>query len=124
MKKLAALILSSAVALMAEQGTNRLYLAWDSYPISDTNPVTFHIYSTTNVALPLAQWGHLTNVDYATATNAAKAGEGGRVEVLPAEGMMRFYTMTASNFTGQSDFSESVSVRRLLAGQHLRLGAF
>lgn len=111
-----------AASLASAATTNRLFLAWDSYPLTDTNLVTFHIYSTTNIALPVSQWPHLTNVDYSTATNAAKPGEGGRVEVLAAENMFRFYSMTASNFIGESDFSDVVSVRRVAPPSAVRLG--
>lgn len=105
------------------QTTNQLFLSWKNDSTHDSN-VTFHVFSTTNIAQAKAQWEHTTNVDFVTATNSAKAGEDSRVEILPASDALRFYSVTASNFTGQSDFSESVSVRRVLPGVGLRIGAW
>lgn len=103
--------------------TNRLFISWAVALDWDTN-VTIHVYSTTNLALPVAEWPHLTNIDFITATNSAKFGEGGRVEIPPAEDVLRFYALTASNFVGQSDFSDPVSVRRSSRGTGLKIGAW
>lgn len=121
MKLILAAMMFAAVAIGAT--TNRISLSWDNSPEFGTN-LDFHVYSTTNFALPVTEWPHLTNVNFVTATNSAKVGEGGRLEILPAEDTLRFYVLTASNFTGQTDFSDPVSVRRLPRGTGLKIGAW
>lgn len=109
-------------SLASAATTNRLFLTFDASPDYDTN-VTFHFFRSADVGVPVAQWAHATNVDFITFTNAAKLGEFGRVEIPAATDVRQFYVVTASNFTGMSDFSESVSVRRLLPGTGLKVGA-
>lgn len=116
----ATLLLSCTLGQAAS--TNRLFLTWDNSPDYDTN-ITFFVFSSIDVALPATQWGSVTNVDFITFTNAAKVGEFGRVEIPAATDVRQFYVVTASNFTGMGDFSEPVSVRRLLPGSRLRIGA-
>lgn len=122
MKWLGILLMAMACAVFGAD-SKRLFLAWDADASWETN-VTFYVYSTTNIAQPVAQWPYLTNIDILTATNAAKAGEGGRVEVLPAEDALRFYAIISSNYAGVSDFSSPVSVRRPARGTGMRIGAW
>lgn len=75
-----------------------LLLEFD-YPKPDlgTN-IWFQVYHSTNVSLPLTNWTALTNV----------VGTGTVVRVR-AEPGVNFFSMTASNFWGRSDFSTVAS---------------
>lgn len=115
-------VLLAAVTVLAAATTNRLHLVWDTAPDYDTN-VSFNVYSQTNVALPVNEWKLLTNISFHAYTNAAKPGEPGRVEIPAAADYKQFYVVTASNMTGESDFSDSVYSRRLPRGTGLRIGA-
>lgn len=105
------------------QTTNRIALTGDNHPAFGTN-TDFHVFSTTNIALPVSQWEHVTNVNFVTATNSARKGEGWQIEIWAAEDRLRFYAVAPSNFTGRASFSEPASVRRLPTGTGLRIGAW
>lgn len=109
------LLLLSVLALLAcGATTNQLSLYWDNDPSYDES-VTFHVYTRTNIAGP--PWLPLTNVSWLDWTNK------GRVEIGAALDDYRFFSVTASNFTGETDFSLPVSVRRLPRAGGLRIGA-
>lgn len=112
------LVLIGAIALYAAGTPKRIFLQWDNAPDYDSN-VTFYIYSQTNVAMPVAGWLVLTQVDYTTWVNATN-----RVEVPAATATATFYVVTASNVTGESDFSSAVQVRRLPPAKNPKIGAF
>lgn len=90
-------ILACAVLMAAPEDIS---LSWD-YPESERTNVVFRVYSSTNVTIPLSQWKVMTNV---TATNFV------RLKVVPG---VNYFTMTASNFWGESTFSEVVSTPAL-----------
>ena len=117
-----AVLLASVLALCGAT-TNRLYLVWDSSPDYDTN-TAFQVYTSTNIAAPVASWPILTNISFLDFTNAAKPGEFGRVEIPAPLFDFTYYVVTASNVTGISDFSEPVQTRRIRAGARVRIGAF
>lgn len=74
-------------------------LAWD-YPTNELRAeLSFKLYTSTNLAVPMTNWLVLTNV---AGTNLAAA-----VRIEPGE---HFFTLTASNFWGESDFSNVASV--------------
>lgn len=109
------ILLASALTLIGAS-TNRIFLTFDLSSDYDTNTF-FHFYSSTNVALPVSEWMHATNVDFATFTNAMK------VEIPSATGQRLFYVVTASNLFGESPFSAAVSVI-LPVPPRLRIGAY
>jgi hypothetical protein len=116
------LIMAAMLFAMAASGasTNKLGLTWDFDPSVGTNE-TFYIYSNTNVYSP---WLPLTSITYSAFTNNATNGIWGRVPVLVADDVMRYYVVTCSNFTGESSFSEPASVRHSLPGTGVVIGAF
>lgn len=97
MKKFLISILVGVSILAAPEDIS---LAWD-YPESEKTNVVFRVYSSTNITIPLNQWTVITNV---TGTNFV------RLKVVPG---VNYFTMTASNFWGESIFSEVVSTPAL-----------
>lgn len=93
--------------------TNQLSLSWDNSPDYDES-VTFHVYTRTNIAGP--PWLPLTNISWLEWTNT------GKIAIGAASDDRRFFSVTASNFTGESDFSLPVSVRRLPRAGGLKIG--
>jgi hypothetical protein len=92
------LLLVTASALAWTPPDGRLTLEWD-YPEQERSTnLTFYVYSTTNVFAPMTNWAVLTNV---VGTNLSV-----RLQIDPGQ---RFFVMTASNFWGESDFSEVAS---------------
>jgi hypothetical protein len=120
--KILTLLLASVLVLCAAT-TNRLFLVWDNSPDYDTN-CSFQVYSTTNVALPVANWPMLSNISFVDFTNAAKPGEFGAFPISPPGNDYEYFAVTASNLTGISDFSDTVRTRRIQAEQRLRIGAY
>lgn len=112
MKLITSLCLLAASAFSAT--TNQISLYWDSAPDYDTG-VTFYVYSKTNLAEPA--WKPLTNVAWVDWTNTFK------LRIAPATEASVFYTVTASNLFGETDFSEPAEARRLKRGSGVRIGA-
>ena len=92
MKKLILLLFSTQ--LLAAPPSGNVTLLWD-YPLAERTPdISFKLYHSTNITIPLTNWVCITNVA-STATNI-------NVKVTPG---VNFFTLTASNFWGESDFS-------------------
>jgi hypothetical protein len=72
----------------------KVTLAWD-YPADQlgTN-LSFNIYHTTNITLPMADWEIVTNV-VGTSLSASLLLQSGA----------HFFAVTASNLVGESDFA-------------------
>lgn len=87
MKKLALLCLACFCVAFIPAGPTPVTLEWDSKP----GVATFKLYSSTDLAIPLANWTLLTNVP-GTQTNVT-------IQMNP--GAMWFY-LTASNFWGET----------------------
>lgn len=89
-------VLISFVCLGAPPGVLRtnVPLTW-TYPTNllSTNLI-FKVYSSTNVSVPVTNWP-LTATVIGTNTNV----------VLPINAQQRFFVLTASNWWGESDFS-------------------
>jgi hypothetical protein len=69
-------------------------LVW-SYPIALQTPdLIFKLYHSTNLLLPMRQWKLVTNVP-GTARNVR----------VPADKLMDFFALTASNYLGESKFA-------------------
>lgn len=93
MRTLALLLLVGAVAFPQTPAIDgRVTLEWD-YPAADLPGMTFNVYHSTNAALPLASWPRLASVQ---GTNRLP------LTVTPGPNL---FVMTASNFWGESDFS-------------------
>jgi len=87
----------------------------------DTNAasadLSFNLYSTTNITLPIAQWPVVTNVLYpACMTNGTNVQI-----VLPISSGPHFYALTASNWWGESPFSNVTNAVVVTSGNNLRL---
>jgi len=87
----------------------------------DTNAVSadlsFNLYSTTNIALPVAQWPVVTNVLY-----PACMVNGTNVQIiLPIQPGPHFYALTASNWFGESPFSNTTGAVVVVTGNNLRI---
>lgn len=109
------LIVIPAVALLAAlpgQLRTTVVLFWD-YPANELSTnLTFKIYSTTNAALAVSSWPVLTN----------KVGTNTTI-TLPIDAVQRYYVVTASNWWGESDFSNVAGTPPLPRDQtNLRLG--
>lgn len=77
-------------------------LEWDYPEAERSTNLTFYVFTSTNVAVPLTNWTALTNV---VGTNLSV-----QLQIDPGQ---RYFVMTASNFWGQSDFSEVASTPSL-----------
>ena len=88
-RSIAVLCLLLAVNAAAPSGL--VTLSWDypAYELSDK--LTFKVYSSATMVLPLESWPVLTNV---SGTNLSV-----KLQILPGQ---RFFYMTASNFWGES----------------------
>lgn len=89
-----------AVASLAAPGNLRTNatVEWQ-YPETELSTnLTFKLYSTTNVAQPTAEWPLLTTV---VGTNLQVT--------VPIDAAQRFFVLTASNWWGESDFSNVAS---------------
>lgn len=70
-------------------------LMWDKYPTNQISPdLILKVYSSTNLAIPLSNWPLVAIVNPTNVT-----------VTLPLDGNQRFYTMTASNWYGEGNFS-------------------
>ena len=97
------LFLFAALTLHASPGILRtnVTLAWN-YPDADaTNVHAFRLYSSTNIALPLTNWTVIATIP---GTN--------RTVTLPIQPPQRFYTITASNWWGESPFSNVAATEK------------
>lgn len=99
MKKLFLFLPLMVISLRA-QALVPVTLAWD-YPPAELTNITFKVYHSTSIALPLTNWVVLTN---AISTN--------QVQVSIAPGV-HFFSVTASNFWGESTFSNIASTPAL-----------
>lgn len=108
MKRLAPLFLLTAAlvirVLAAGTNTQNVVLAWN-----DTNnfkagitSMTYRVYGSTNVGLPMASWSALATV---RSTNVGTNAISVSLPVIPGAW---FFTVTASNFW-ESDFPPAVS---------------
>jgi hypothetical protein len=95
MKKIITLLFA-IVALAAQTGLEPVTLAWD-YPAAELKGTAFNIYHSQDPALPLNQWQKVASVQE---TNLC------RLSIVPGA---HFFTATASNFWGESQFSNIAS---------------
>lgn len=84
--------------LIAAAPQTQLELGWE-YPIEDRADVTFHIYGTNDLAIPVAQWPLISSVP-GPATNVIVSFAQGRF----------FFVCTASNMWGESPPSEVLRI--------------
>jgi hypothetical protein len=95
-KLLPLIFLFTLAAIGAPPGVMRtnLTLRWD-YPANELSTnLTFKIYSTTNLSLPVTNWPVFVTV---VGTNLSHP--------VPVEDFKRFFSMTASNLIGEGNFS-------------------
>lgn len=79
-------------------GPTPITLAWN-YPTNELSTnLTFRLYHSTNITVPLTNWTVITNI---AGTNTSVS-----LPVLPGA---HFFALTASNFWGESDFSNVAS---------------
>jgi len=82
--------------------SGRVNLVWD-YPTNELSPdLVFRLFHSTNITVPMTNWVVLTNVP-GTSTSVS-------VVITPG---IHFFVMTASNFWGESDFSNVASTPAL-----------
>lgn len=99
-RRFAGFLILTAVAslcLGAPPGVLRttVTLQWDQYPTNQITPdLILKIYSSTNATAPLSTWPLIATVNPTNTT-----------ATLPIDTHQRFYTMTASNWFGESNFS-------------------
>lgn len=84
--------MKNAVVLMWDYPTNAVTVIGTNTWNSD--PDVFVIYSSTNATAPLITWPKLTTVDGSA-----------RSLTLPVTSFERYFTITASNYIGESSFS-------------------
>lgn len=77
-------------------GPQSIVLEWD-YPAAELPGTTFYVRHAKDLTLPLTQWPVL-----ATSTNLSV--------VVTIDVGLHYFTCTASNFWGESDFSNTASV--------------
>lgn len=108
MKKLIILFLT-LTSLLAYDG--RVTLVWN-YPEEELSPnLSFIVYHTTNITLPLESWPVLTNV----------IGTQRSVDLTITPGK-NFFVMKASNFWGESSpFSNIASTPDIPRGENINL---
>lgn len=74
-------------------------LKWDQYPTNQISPdLVFKIYSHTNIAVPFTNWPVVKTV---AGTNLSTT--------FPMQPAARYFVLTASNFWGESSFSNVAS---------------
>lgn len=87
----------AALGVSPKPVATKITLMWD-YETNQVSPeLVFKLYSSTNMTVPLTNWTVLAVVP---GTN--------RSVTLPVEPGVRFYALTASNWWGESDFSNAV----------------
>jgi hypothetical protein len=89
-------LLAGAVFSQQTPIDGRVTVEWD-YPSNDVPTMTFNVYHSTNISLPVANWPKLASVQGAT-----------RVPLTVTPGP-NYFVCTASNFWGESDFSNVAS---------------
>ena len=101
MKKLTSIFLLTTLCCILAYAAaidGKVTLVWD-YPVSEmTTNLTFKVYSSTNIIIPLTNWVVLTNI--VGTTNSVK------VQITPGA---CFFYVTASNFWGESNPSNVAS---------------
>lgn len=86
--------LAASAAIIPPSENSNVKLEWD-YPLDQLSPTLFfNIYHSTNINVPVSQWQVLTNV---VGTNLSV--------VLPKLEGTHFFTITASNASGESAFA-------------------
>jgi len=91
---LAVLVSVLLIVVLAAPPSGRIELTWD-YPTNELSAdLSFRVYSTTNISLALTNWPCLTNFP-GTQTS-------GIIQITPGQ---QYFVMTASNFWGESSFS-------------------
>lgn len=89
------MLLMASFAAQSALRTN-VTLVW-SYPTNELSTnLTFKIYSFTNLNQPKIQWQVFANV---VGTNLSL--------IVPVQPVATYYTLTASNMLGESDFSNA-----------------
>lgn len=109
-------------AVLAGAATNWLLpqpriLAWDYPSTNDLPMLSFNVYTSTNVTLPVSSWTRMTNIPATNLTLKVATGTNG-VTVnsfyfnffqVP---QFQFFVVTASNsfYAGESDFSNVTNI--------------
>lgn len=93
-KTISALAGLCLLAVAASPPSGRVRLAWDYEPTELSTNLTFVLRHSTSIATPLTNWLVLTNV---VGTNLTI-----EVQITPGQ---HYFVLTASNFWGESDFS-------------------
>lgn len=106
----------AAVALLSAATFNWSFLqprtlAWDYPETNDLNLLSFNLYTTTNVTLPLTAWQKMTNVAATNLTLKQTIGATGPTNTFYFQFLqvpqLQFFVVTASNsfYGGESVFS-------------------
>lgn len=101
--KLNRLLLVSLLAApltLAAPTTGKLKLGWSYDPALLTSDLVFKVYYSTSLAVPLTNWTVLATLS-GTNLTAVVQGQGG----------LNYFSMTASNQFGESDFSNVASAK-------------
>ncbi len=102
------LLLSASVSTGGPFRTT-VVLQWD-YPVADYTPdMVFKIYATDDLSIPMTNWVVVTNVAGTTNYLPTDTIVTNQVE-LPITAPIQFYTATASNWWGESDFSNNTNL--------------
>ena len=99
MKRLLLAVSLALVAAAFADVRKSVTFHWE-YPAEElTNVLAFKLYSSTDISVPLTNWTVLTNI-VGTVTNIT----------IPIQPGKRFFVMTASNWWGESEFSNVADV--------------
>ena len=107
-----ALLFLSATAALGGPGQTRtnLTLAW-TMPAGNPLVDSFNLYSTTNVSLALTNWTLTVNIPSGYSSTTTNGGsliftnDVTWTNAIPWNGQMMFFTITSSNYAGESGFS-------------------
>lgn len=86
--------MTAFAAIIPPAPAPKVKLEWDYPPEQLSTNLSFNIYHTTNISVPITEWKVLTNV---VGTNLSVT--------LPKENGAHFFALTASNASGESSFA-------------------
>ncbi len=90
--------LAGFAAMKPPGPSGSVLLTWTKHPEDDTN-IVFRVYGSSSITTPLSNWAVMVAVP---ATNTTATNYSATVSVQPGA---FYFTVTASNFWGESDFS-------------------